>query len=124
MSSLPSEPVPVNSTMVTSARRVGDALVVAVKGDVDLNNSPELRTALLGLTKDGFPKRLVLDLASTSYMDSSAIAVLVEMLQKARKVGAGVYLVRVQPRVRGLLEIARLDTLFRLVETEESALRA
>ncbi|MFN4244309.1 MAG: STAS domain-containing protein [Tepidisphaerales bacterium] len=124
MSSMPSEPVPVNSTMVTSARRVGDALVVAVKGDVDLNNSPELRAALLNLTKDAFPRRLVLDLASTSYMDSSAIAVLVEMLQKAKKAGAKVCLVRVQPRVRGLLEIARLDTLFTLAGTEEEAIRS
>lgn len=118
----PSQPIDVSSPMVSSAKRVGEALVVAVKGDVDLKNSPELRAALLGLTRDAFPKRLVLNLSTTSYMDSSAIAVLVEMLQKAKRVSGKVCLIHVQPRVRGLLEIARLDTIFTLADTEEDAL--
>ena len=53
------------------------------------------------------------------YMDSSAIAVLVESLQKLRKDKGGVYLTDLQPRVKGLLEIARLETIFN-IRTDES----
>ena len=87
-------------------RRVG-------RGEIDLHNSPELRTALLDvLLEDTQPKQLVLNLAQVPYMDSSAIAVLVEALQKMRKTGGKIYLTNLQPRVKGLLEIARLDSIF------------
>jgi anti-anti-sigma factor len=55
-------------------------------------------------------------------MDSSAIAVLVEALQKMRKTGGKVFLTNLQPRVKGLLEIARLDSIFGISATEEEAL--
>jgi anti-sigma B factor antagonist len=118
-----SETIPTQSAVLPSAKRVGANLVAVVKGDVDLKTSPDLRTALLSLIKDKIPERLILDLSATSYMDSSAIAVLVEMLQKTRKSGGKVCLIRLQPRVRGLLEIARLDTIFTLAETEEEAMK-
>lgn len=116
-----SEPIATNSAMLTSARKVGEDIVAEVKGDVDLKNSPDLRQALIHLIKDRIPPRLILDLGAVTYMDSSAIAVLVEMLQKTRKAGGKVYLVKVQPRVKGLLEIARLDTIFVIAKDEAEA---
>jgi anti-anti-sigma factor len=55
-------------------------------------------------------------------MDSSAIAVLVESLQKLRKTGGKIYLTNLQPRVKGLLEIARLDAIFVIAGSEEEAM--
>jgi anti-anti-sigma factor len=55
-------------------------------------------------------------------MDSSAIAVLVESLQKIRKTGGKIYLTSLQPRVKGLLEIARLDAIFVITANEEEAM--
>jgi anti-sigma B factor antagonist len=111
------------SELVPAARKAGDAVVATVRGEVDLHNSPELRTELLDLLTKHTPKRLVLNLAQVPYMDSSAIAVLVEMLQKVRKGGGQIFLTNLQPRVKGLLEIARLGTIFKLVEDEADALK-
>jgi anti-sigma B factor antagonist len=111
------------SELVPAARKAGDAVVATVRGEVDLHNSPELRTELLDLLTKHAPKRLVLNLAQVPYMDSSAIAVLVEMLQKVRKGGGQIFLTNLQPRVKGLLEIARLGTIFKLVEDEAEALK-
>jgi len=94
-----------------------------VRGEIDLHNSPELRTALLDLLTRVNPKRLILNLSQVPYMDSSAIAVLVEMLQKLRRAGGKIFLTNLQPRVKGLLEIARLDSIFVLVATDEDALK-
>lgn len=111
-----SDTIQPNSPVVPTAVRDGSTLTVSVKGDVDVKNSPELRRVLLELIKDAVPQRLEFNLANVSYMDSSAIAVLVEMLQKTRKAGGVVALTNVQPRVKGLLEIARLDTIFQIVK--------
>ena len=112
------------SDMIPSARKEGDAVVVSIRGDIDLHNSPELRTELLDLLQKQSPKKLILQLAEVPYMDSSAIAVLVEALQKMRKVGGKICLTNLQPRVQGLLEIARLGTIFQIFKTEQDALAA
>jgi anti-sigma B factor antagonist len=111
------------SDLIPAARKEGDAVIVAIRGEIDLQNSPELRTELLDLLVKHAPQRLVLNLAQVPYMDSSAIAVLVELLQKARKTGGRIFLTNLQPRVKGLLEIARLGSIFGIVEDEAAALK-
>lgn len=99
-----------------------NAVVAAVRGEIDLHNSPDLRGVLLELLAKHEPKRLVLNLSQVPYMDSSAIAVLVEALQKIRKSGGRIFLTDLQPRVKGLLEIARLDSIFVVTKDEADAL--
>ena len=112
-----------NSRWLSGARSEGEAIVVALRGEIDLNNSPELRSELFSLMGRQPPRRLVLNLREVPYMDSSAIAVLVEVLQKVRKAGGRVYLTDLQPRVQGLIEIARLGTIFTIVKDEAEALK-
>jgi anti-sigma B factor antagonist len=108
--------------LVPAARVDGAAVVASLKGEIDLHNSPAVRTALLEMLARHQPKKLVLNLAQVPYMDSSAIAVLVESLQKIRKSGGKIFLTDLQPRVKGLLEIARLDAIFGICKDEGEAL--
>ena len=110
------------SEFVPTVRREGDAVVASVKGEIDLHNSPQVRGQLLKFLEEQKPKKLVLNLGGVPYMDSSAIAVLVEALQKMRKAGGKIYLTDLQPRVKGLLEIARLDSIFVISKDEAEAL--
>lgn len=112
-------------TDLIPSTRVDDAsgaAFVTVRGEIDLHNSPDLRGVLLELLERHKPKRLVLNLAQVPYMDSSAIAVLVEALQKMRKLGGRIFLTDLQPRVKGLLEIARLDSIFVVAQNEADAI--
>lgn len=111
-----------NPELVQNLRRQGDAVVASLMGEIDLHNSPQVRAALLETLNREKPQRLVLNLAGVPYMDSSAIAVLVESLQKLRKTGGKIYLTNLQPRVKGLLEIARLDAIFVIAASEEEAM--
>ncbi len=122
MSGPTSNPIKTSSELVPEAKKVGDAIVASIRGEIDLHNSPEVRTELLDLLTKNSPKKLILNLSQVPYMDSSAIAVLVESLQKMRKIGGKIFLTDLQPRVKGLLEIARLDTIFGIVKNEEEAL--
>jgi anti-sigma B factor antagonist len=107
--------------IVSGQRLDGENLLATLRGEVDLHNSPELRSALLAvITKHRFT-RLILNLSQVPYMDSSAIAVLVEMLQKVKRGGGKICLTNLQPRVKGLLEIARLNTVFVLASDEDEA---
>jgi anti-sigma B factor antagonist len=109
--------------MVSPARASGDAVIASVRGEIDLHNSGELRTALLDILNKFPTKKLILNLALVPYMDSSGVAVLVESLQRLRRAGGKLMLTDLQPRVKGLLEIARLDTIFVIVPNEAEALK-
>lgn len=111
------------SELIKNVRTQDTAMLASVHGEIDLHNSPDLRGQVLRLLDKAKPKKLILNLRDVPYMDSSAIAVLVETLQKIRKTGGSVYLTDLQPRVKGLLEIARLETIFVLCASEDEALK-
>jgi anti-sigma B factor antagonist len=104
-----------------ASERIGDSAVLTPKGDVDMAKSPLLRKAI-GDAMKAAPARLVLDLSAVSYMDSSGLATLVEALQNSRKGNITLALCALTPRVRSILEIARLNTVFSLFESREKAL--
>jgi anti-anti-sigma factor len=111
-----------NRDLYVDATPVVGVVVAAVRGEIDLHNSGEIRTNLMGSLKRSRPKKLVLNLSQVPYMDSSAIAVLVETLKEMRKTGGLFVLADLQPRVKGLLEIARLDSIFTICKDEAEAL--
>lgn len=101
--------------------RRGNAVVLAPQGDIDLGHSPTLRAAI-HRALDTRPERLAIDLAGVAYMDSSGVATLVEAMQIARRSKVRVVLFAMNPRVRSIFEIARLDTVFTIVPTLDDAL--
>jgi anti-sigma B factor antagonist len=73
---------------------------------------------------DAKPARLVLDLSRVPFMDSSGVATLIEALQLQRRAGSKLVLHGLQPKVRGIFEIARLDTVFTIVDGADAAQKA
>jgi anti-sigma B factor antagonist len=94
--------------------------VVQLKGDVDLRTSPDLRENLLQLIKQR-PERLILDLAGVGYMDSSGVGTMVELKRRIERRGGELVLAGLQPRVRSLLEITRLDQFFTIASSVDEA---
>jgi anti-sigma B factor antagonist len=101
-------------------REDGEALVVALKGDVDLESSPAARKLLLDSL--GRKPLLLVDLSGVSYIDSSGIASLVETLQRSRKGGGNFALVAVSDAAMRVLQLARLDRVFTIHPSVERAL--
>lgn len=99
-----------------------DAVIVTPTGDIDLAGSPTLRAELRKIQANK-PARLVINLAGVPYMDSSGVATLVEAMQNARRGGSKLVLCALQDRVRSIFEIARLDTVFTIVDSPEAALQ-
>lgn len=95
---------------------------MALEGDVDLQNSPEVRKILLVAVDRKRP--VVVDLSGVDYIDSSGIAALVEALQRSRNNGIDLVLASVSNAALRVLQLARLDTVFRLFPTLGDALAA
>ncbi len=107
--------------MNMQSRDVDGITVVELSGEVDLRHSPTLRKALMEMMFDRRP--VVVDLAAVTYVDSSGVAGLVEAYQMARKNGTRFVLAAISDPVRRVLQLARLDRVFALVDTVEAALK-
>lgn len=112
-----------NQTIVKNREKLDDGVLLQLTGEIDLSCSPMLRQAILD-ELDHQPDRIVIDLNDVTYMDSSGVATLVEGLQRLKKTGGKLYLCQLQPRVRSIFEISRLDSVFTLMDDLEAALSA
>ena len=93
-------------------REVPGRVVVALAGEIDLDASPELRELLLCRIEGD----LHVDLREVQYIDSSGIATLVEALQAARRQGSDFALAGISEPVARVLELARLDQVFTILD--------
>lgn len=99
---------------IDSVQVAGKTLIIA-RGEVDLYASPALRETLL----KAIPKAegaLGIDLSQVEYMDSSGVATLVEGLKSASAAKLDFLLVTPSPPVLKVLQLARLDSVFTIVE--------
>lgn len=106
--------------IIRAEQPLDDGTCLALGGEIDLSRSPQVRTALMQHIQSK-PARLIIDLADVTYMDSSGVATLVEALQKQRGHGGKMILAQLQPKVRSIFEIARLDQVFTIVDDLDTA---
>jgi anti-sigma B factor antagonist len=69
-------------------------------------------------------KQILLDLSEVSYIDSGGLGTLVGVYSTARAAGADIKLTGLGPRVRDVLQITKLVTVFEVYESEQKALAA
>lgn len=107
--------------MTLAIDRQDNLLVIRPEGDIDLASSPGLRDQLRELISSA-SGRIVVDLEGVPYMDSSGVATLVELLQSCRRDQLELVLCRLGERVLSVFQIARLDGVFTISESLESAM--
>ena len=85
------------------------APVVAVRGEIDVATSPQLRNDLNTLVARG-ARHITLDFSGVSFVDSSGLGVLVGTYKRLREDQDGsVRIVGAQPSVRKVFEITGLE---------------
>lgn len=100
-----------------------DGTVIAVRGEVDLFTAPELKQAISDAIEGG-RTRVVVDLAQTTFLDSSGLGVLVGALQRLRDRGGALSIVNVDAAIARTFSITGLDQILAIRETREDAIVA
>lgn len=92
------------------AHENGEATIVTVRGEVDMEVAPDLWEVIEEAIEEGRPIKV--RLAEVTYMDSSGIATLIRGLKHAQIKRVRYALLDPSRRVRDVLELAQLDRLF------------
>ncbi len=97
--------------------------VIAVRGEIDLFTAPELKKVLTDAIEGG-ELRLVIDLSEVSFLDSTALGVLIGAVKRLRSRGGALALVNTDASIAKTFEITGLDQIFTILPTREEALAA
>jgi anti-sigma B factor antagonist len=97
-----------------------DICVVQLIGEIDVFASPEVKSALVGLIKDGH-NLLVIDFAKVAYIDSTGLGALVAALKGARENGGSIAVVCANPQIRRIFDITGLVKVFGMFEDVDAA---
>jgi anti-sigma B factor antagonist len=109
---------------VLKSRKVGDVLIFDIAGSLSLGEeSGNLRDALRKAVADG-ERKVVLNMADTTYVDSCGIGEMVSGFMTLANHGAQLKLLALSKKVKDFLQVTKLYTVFDVYEDEAAAVRS
>lgn len=93
-----------DSGLQLQCRAEGTHFVALPSGRITIDSSPGLRAELLQVLESDGCRRLTVDFHEVSYIDTSGVAILMEVLQVARAAGKAFQLENLQKRPRYLFQ--------------------
>jgi anti-sigma B factor antagonist len=93
--------------------------VIAVEGELDLSTAPRLKWMLVEALQAG-QTQLIVDLSATSFMDSTALGVLIGV-NRGLDVGARLAIVCPRSKVLKIFELSGMDGAFSVFDTLDQA---
>ncbi|MGA7235162.1 MAG: STAS domain-containing protein [Bryobacteraceae bacterium] len=107
-----------------NTRQVGNVSVIDVAGRITLGEgSAALRETLRDMVAKN-QNKILLNLADVTYIDSSGIGELVSAYTTVTNTGGQLKLLNLNKRVKDLLQITKLYTVFEVKEDEADAIRS
>jgi anti-sigma B factor antagonist len=107
-----------------ASRQVGDVTVLDLAGRITLGEGASaFREKIRELANKG-DKKILLNLGDVSYIDSSGIGELVSGFTTVTNSGGQLKLVGLSKRVKDLLQITKLYTVFEAFDDEAQAVRS
>ena len=93
-------------------------------GDLDASTGADIRHRIDAALASG-KRRVIVDLSEITYMETAALAALMDANARVKRFGASLFVViPADSRVRLIFSITRLDKVLRVTETRQDALRA
>jgi anti-sigma B factor antagonist len=107
--------------IIRAVRREERAVVIELSGEIDMQCSVRIRNKFIELLRDK-PPLLVVNMTKVEFMDSSGLGTLVEALKWCRQNNGQLKLAGLTQGVRNVFEISRLESIFKIYDTETEAL--
>lgn len=95
--------------------------VIELGGEIDLYTAPEFKERLVQLIDEG-KKRIVIDLSTATFIDSTTLGVLVGGIKRLRPAGGTLALVCSDQNIAKIFEITGLDRVFPIHQTRDDAI--
>ena len=108
--------------MQIDQRTNGDVAIVGIRGDITLSKGGDvlLKDKIQSLLQQGH-RKILLDLGNVSYVDSAGLGQLVQVYATTSHLGGSLKLLNLTKRLRDLLVLTKLLTVFESYDSESDA---
>ena len=104
-------------------KSIGTVTIFEMNGRFDTNTANTLRNLMEPATNQP-PAQILVDLSGVNFVDSTALAVLVQGMKHSRQQGGDVRLSGLGQQVRIIFELTRLDQAFQIYPNAKDAIAA
>ncbi len=101
--------------------KIKDVMTVTLEGEINVSNANEVRNTFTKLLQNG-EKKILVDFDRVIFIDSSGLAVLIDLVQRLQKVNGNLRLCNVNRKIRGIFEIVKIHKLINIYDNRSAAL--
>lgn len=110
-----------NKAIEVELRRVKDAAIIDLQGDVNASGEDVIKGAYVSATQEG-ASYVLFNLEQAEYINTSGIAVLIGIVMEAQKADQKVLVYGASNHYKKIFELVRLPMYVEMFDTEEEAL--
>ena len=103
---------------IVTFNEIEKAFVIKTVGDIDAYHSATFKQKVLEHFDNTDKKIIALDLSEVSYIDSAGLGSIVSLIKESKKVKKELVLYALQPQVKKIFEMTKLDKIIRIIDTE------
>ncbi|MBZ4682700.1 MAG: anti-sigma factor antagonist [Fusobacteriaceae bacterium] len=103
--------------------KIGDTIILRVKGELDALVAPQLKDKLIKLTENGV-KKIIIDFKELVHINSLAMGILRGRLKEIRENDGDLKLINLNSHISTIFEMVGLDELFDIYDNENEALES
>lgn len=93
--------------------------LIKVEGEIDAYHSATFKQKTKEKLGELSHTKYVIDMSAVSYIDSAGLGAIVSLLKESRNLKKELILVALQPQVRKVFEMTKLDKIVKIVDTIE-----
>ncbi|MEM7816756.1 MAG: STAS domain-containing protein [Candidatus Aenigmatarchaeota archaeon] len=108
--------------MKITQEKKNEVVICRIEGEIDFNTSPQLRKVFDSFIRENV-KKVALDFSKVSYIDSSGLATLIELLQKFKKIESKFRIFGMNQKVKNIFEVTKVYKIFEIFDDEDTALK-
>jgi anti-sigma B factor antagonist len=97
--------------------------LVVLAGEVDIDTAPQFKQAIKGAI-DGGASNLIIDMAAVTFIDSTALGILVSGVRDVRQRDGALAVVCTEDNINRVFELTGLNRIFAICATREAATKA
>ena len=102
--------------MEVDVEKYAKAAVIKLSGRIDVNTSPDLRKTVFRLYNKGKYKSIRIDFSKVSFIDTSGLATLLEILVAAKERSAQLTLSNLNDKLEYLIDVNGLTAFFTICD--------
>jgi anti-sigma B factor antagonist len=97
------------------------AVILSLNGELTIDTTLTLEKAFKKIISENL-RKVIIECRKLEYVDSSGFSCLIKFSKNLKEIQGTVFFISLTPKVRALFAITKLDSAFKIFESEEEAL--